>query len=192
MKSHKPQIVAICLLIALFVSISHVGAYVYNGFKWSSRNISYDKHTLSTAWQSVAWNGAVQWNNVTPSNFTWSPTNSWSNVNDVYMASIDGAGNILGATTVYYTFGIIWQINMRFDTAENWYTGMGTPGSNQVDAWSVAAHEFGHAVGIGHTNLSCSGSYSSRPTMCAYYTMGQTYPRSLHTDDRNALNYIYP
>lgn len=180
------------VVLALFALVSQARAYVYNGHYWASRNISYDKHTLSSSWQTAVGNGASRWTNVSPSNFTWTPTDSWSNLNDVYLGGIDGSGNVLATTTVYSTAGLIWQANMKFDTGETWYTGTGTPSSSQMDAYSVAAHEFGHALGLGHTGSSCSGTESSRPTMCPSYSTGKTYFRSLQTDDSNGLNYIYP
>ena len=191
MKRSIIPVVAI-MAVTLFTFVYQASAYVYNGYYWASRNISYDKHTLSSSWQTAVWNGASRWNNVTPSNFTWTPTNSWSNLNDVYLGAIDGSGNVLATTTTYAALGIIWQINMKFDTGETWYTGTGTPSSTQFDAYSVAAHEFGHALGLGHTNLSCNGSESSRPTLCPTYARGKTYARSLHSDDSSGLNYIYP
>ncbi|MFN8423630.1 MAG: matrixin family metalloprotease [Anaerolineae bacterium] len=124
-------------------------AFGYNlmGPKWASTSQKYDPHTLAANWQSVASFGAAQWTNVTPSPFNWSVDNN--STNDVTKAAIDGAGGTLAVTTVYYSGSTITRMTVKFDQSENWYTGSGTPGSSQIDAQSVSAHEFGHSAGIG-------------------------------------------
>ena len=165
-------------------------AYNLMGPKWPSTSQKYDPHTLSAPWQSVADFGSLQWTNVSPSPFNWSVDNN--SVNDITKGAIDGALGTLAVTTVYYSGNSITKITIKFDQAENWYTGSGTPGGGQVDAESVSAHEFGHGAGIAHTQSGNCPSCPNRVTMCASYSLGSTCMRSLEGDDRNALNALYP
>jgi hypothetical protein len=60
------------------------------------------------------------------------------------------------------------------DKNENWYTGTGTPASNQYDAWSVITHEFGHALGLRDTqSIYCPGN-ATDATMCGQIFRGTT------------------
>jgi hypothetical protein len=167
-------------------------AFGYNlmGPKWNTNTVQYDKHTLSSSWQTVATFGASQWTNVSPSPFTWVSNNNSNN--DITRAAIDGGGGTLAVTTVWYSGGIISRANIKFDSAENWYVGSSTPGSSQIDARAVSAHEFGHGAGIGHSSSGGCSSCPNRYTMCASYIVGSTCQRSLEADDRNALNALYP
>lgn len=160
------------------------------GPKWPSPSASYDPHTLSSSWKSVASFGATQWNNVTPSPWAWSVNNSSNN--DVIRSAIDGRGGTLAVTTIYYSGSTITRMTIKFDTAERWYLGSGSPASNQVDGRSVSAHEFGHGLGLGHTSSSNCPGNSNNATMCPSYYMGTTWQRTLQTDDRNGLNSLYP
>lgn len=167
-------------------------AFGYNlmGPKWSATSQQYDPHTLPANWRTVASFGATQWTNVSPSPFNWSVNNNSSN--DITRGAIDGAFGVLAVTTVYYSGSTIVRMTMKFDSAENWYLGSGTPGSNQIDANSVSAHEYGHSAGIGHTQSGNCPSCPNRVTMCASYSQGSSCMRSLESDDRSALNALYP
>jgi len=65
--------------------------------------------------------------------------------------------------------------DVHFDEDEDWYVGLGVPGINQIDLFSVALHEIGHAIGLGH---------SADPTsvMDPTYAPGSTL-RDLQPDD---------
>lgn len=184
-------LLALALALATsMASSSQVGAWNPIGPKWPNPTAQYDKHTLSSSWQSVADFGAVQWDNVTPSPWDW-VSNDSSN-NDITRGSIDGSRRTLAVTNIYYSGNTITRITMKFDSAESWYLGSGTPGSGQIDGRSVSAHEFGHGIGVGHTQSTYCPSNSNRATMCASYIIGTSYQRSLEVDDRNAVNSLYP
>jgi len=176
--------------LAAFASGSSAQAWVGMGPTWPGDTNYYDRHTLPSSWVSGLTSSASQWNNVTPSPFVW-VSNSNSN-NDITRGSIDGGGGTLGVTTVWYSGSNITRATVKFDSAENWYLGSGTPGAQQVDYRSVATHEMGHALGLAHTQSTNCPNNSNKATMCPTYTLGTTYMRSLEVDDRNGANALYP
>lgn len=177
-------------LAVLVLSSSTAQAWVPIGPVWPNPTATYDTHTLSANWRGVADFGAVQWDNVTPSPWDW--VSNTSSANDIYRGSIDGRNGTLAVTYVYYSGSTITRATIKFDTAELWYLGSGSPGSGRVDGRSVSAHEFGHAAGIGHTTSQYCPPNSNKATMCPSYTLGTSYMRSLEVDDRNAINSLYP
>src|SRR5690606_10965326 len=108
----------------------------------------------------------------------------------LYYQAIDGAGGMLGITSVTKCGGFVCAFSITVDWDESWYTGTGTPGGTQKDLQSLLAHEFGHAAALGETNVTCTGT--TRPTMCPTLPNGTNYMRSLESDDTNGIASVYP
>lgn len=69
-------------------------------------------------------------------------------------------GNTLGVTCWYRNQqGDAVEFDMLFDNDRTWGGGL--------DLFTVALHEFGHALGLGHSNVGCGAL--SQAVMCPYY-----------------------
>ncbi len=180
----------LALTIALCTWIT-VSAYVTQCCKWSGNSATYTYDlSLPSSFQSAVSAAAFTWTNSSSSSWSW--TNSPTPGNLVRHGAIDGAGNTLAATTNTYSGSTITKMDMKFDSAESWYTGSGTPSGTQKDLQSIATHEFGHGLGLSHTqSMNCPGN-STNATMCAGYTSGTTHLRSLQSDDNSGVQFLYP
>ena len=76
-----------------------------------------------------------------------------------------------------------WRI--RYYSSWTWVDGPGTSvgGGNNVDLQAVACHEYGHALGLGH---STSGSATMYPSI-----LSGVNSRSINSDDQNGVKAIY-
>lgn len=74
----------------------------------------------------------------------------------------------------------------RFDNSSTWTM---TAESGKYDLRAIAEHEFGHGIGIGHSNLFCDGS-ASTPLMCAFVSSGVR--KTILADDSSAAYSLYP
>lgn len=75
------------------------------------------------------------------------------------------------------------QWHIRYYSAWNWDDGPGTQVSG-VDLQSVATHEMGHALGLGHSTVPGA-------TMAAAYSQGATSARSIEDDDIAGVQALY-
>uniref|UniRef100_A0A3B5LNY3 Matrix metallopeptidase 11a n=1 Tax=Xiphophorus couchianus TaxID=32473 RepID=A0A3B5LNY3_9TELE len=85
----------------------------------------------------------------------------------------DGPGGILAHAFFPKTHR---QGDIHFDYDESWTLG------NYMDLLQVAAHEFGHVLGLQH-------SRKPKTVMSAYYSF--SYPLRLSEDDRLGIQYLY-
>jgi hypothetical protein len=101
--------------------------------------------------------------------------------NDNVHSEISGSsGGILAYTETPISDG--WRI--RYYSAWDWADGPATIGYSQMDLQGVACHEYGHALGLGHSS-------SSYATMYASALQGAVTARSVTSDDRAGIQSIY-
>jgi len=97
----------------------------------------------------------------------------------------DRGPNVVGLNVTFFnpSTGAISECDMRFDDSRDWNTGPGLPGPTEVDWQSIAAHEMGHCLGLGHEE-------TEKAVMNPVLVNGEV-SRELTQDDEDGRNFIY-
>ena len=206
-KMFCPQIMFLIVLHvgALFLGATGVWAYSYSGNRWSGTSVNYYINSsfassVRTSMRSAdaTWDAA---GSGSPFRFYYQSTTS-RNPN-VWAGSCDAHNDVgyynngnTGVPAATYTDSsgsgsTIVENDTTFNTYYSWSTS-GASGS--FDVRSVMTHEFGHWLRL--LDLWSSGSpsncgSSSESTMCGSIATGETRKRSLATDDKNGISFIY-
>jgi len=151
-----------------------IGAFQAGWDVWSSPNsCRTDFESVYGGTTTVSFSADNPVNVVEFEESSWSP--SYGDVN--YTIAI--------TYPVYYTSTCeIVDSDQVFNGVGFNFTTSSSPGYNDTDLQSIAAHENGHWLGLGHTSVSAA-------TMYATYS-GGIGSRSLHTDDEEGLCTLYP
>lgn len=197
------SLVLLHLLVFTFGAAS-VSAYNYTGYKWSGTSTSYYINNAFAASFITGMNAADATWDAAGSRFRFTYVTTGSrNPNTLDLSTYtkdtyndigyynDGAGDI--AYTACHVSGTTIT---ECDITLNIYYGFTTVGAaGKYDLQSIVTHEFGHFLFLDHVTSSRSPSYcrtTSLATMCKYpYSTGDTYWRSLTTDDKNGIKAIY-
>jgi hypothetical protein len=187
--------VASALALALFASIQS-SAYSPYGWKWNTLRVDYYVNPANldvpadaaiAAVRAAADGWALQ--SASPFAFNYVGTTSGTTVtnngkNEVFFRN--GSNGTAIATTYYWSSGgqaldadiVFWDATYKFFTGSS-----GCVGGFYIE--DVATHEFGHALGLGHSAVS-------EATMVSGQQYCGTYKRSLALDDIQAIEYVYP
>jgi len=103
-------------------------------------------------------------------------------ISENIISEISGSGGgVLAFTETAGNAG--WR--MRFYAAQTWADGPDTNlGAGQLDLQAVACHEYGHALGLGHTSVA-------NATMIAAIIGNGTVQRTIEADDIGGVQAIY-
>lgn len=165
----------------------HWITHPYNGYDWYTR-IKFDpQHPTPADMRTQMANGAKLWNAV-GRDFVFSFSCPTSCPILVKFADLLWPnGDSWAIETNYKALGGIYSATLTMNTTPGgatWYAGTGTPGPGQGDVWTVAAHEFGHAVALNHSSLSAD-------VMWPYIAVREV-DRILSWHDKDGISWIYP
>lgn len=145
---------------------------------------SLDDYGIFSGYQTVIESAFDTWASVADLNFEF-VTHSDSTSGDIVFGAetMDGThGTLAHALTSYYPSSQeIISSGIHFDLSENWSLD-GTPANNEIDFFTVALHEIGHALGLDH-------SADQNALMYPSYTLGTV--KSLGADDIEGIGVLY-
>lgn len=141
-KSLKATVITMIATLMILLSASGANAYVYNGGKWGSANITVYMYPMSSKSVS-AWTAARDnWSQATDVNLYAGSPGSNITLNETYNANVtwDGIAYTSRSGGVFLSPANAY-LNTRYT---NGYTNIKTRG--------VAAHEIGHTIGLADVN----------------------------------------
>jgi chitodextrinase len=187
----------VALAAALAVSVIALDAYKLNGPKWAVKQVPYyinpvNNDVSESAAIAAIKEGAMAWSAQTHADFSFyymgrtSGSSALNNGKNEVFFRPEADGSVIART--------YWWYNSRNELIDadiifydgGWQFFTGTSGcSSGVYIEDIAAHEFGHALGLGHSSYSAATMYGSA-RKCA------TDKRVLHADDIAGVEALYP
>lgn len=174
--------------------VPDLGEYNTQGNKWSSNNLTYgfqnyspDNSLTQNEIKAAIAQAFALWAAETPLRFRLVNITDNPDIRIRFESgdhgdgsSFDGRGGTLAHAYYPPPNGGALAGDAHFDEAESWTIKIPT-GTNKVDLVTVAAHEFGHSLGLRHSSVNQSLMFPS-------YSGPH---RWLHKDDKDGIKKIY-
>jgi len=170
-------------------------AYVSFG-KWSSKSVTYyinptNLDVTADAAEAATQGAASAWTTQTNANFQFvyggrvNDTTTGYDQRNVVIYRNASNGGALATTYYWYSSNTISDADIVvWDGAYQFYTGSGScSGGAYIE--DVLTHEFGHALGLSHSDVADA-------TMYPYYSYCSEDMRSLSSDDIAGVQSLYP
>ena len=196
------SVFAVLVALAALQHEDRAAAYNHTGDSWAQNSVTYfvnpnipdatagdtDQQIATMQRAASEWKSAGQ----IPFQFSYGGTTTTTTVapndgtNAVFYSNKDGNGALAVCTWSSFSNGDMFGFDIEFyDRAGTWdFSWSLNPTGSQFDVESVAVHEFGHALGMSHSDVSGS-------TMYASISAGSTQNRTLHADDIAGVNALY-
>jgi hypothetical protein len=195
---HRAKAIVVLGLVVGAVAYS-VGAYAYSSYaKWGTNSVLFYVNPSNAdvtvgAAESALQVGMDAWTNQAASPFQYvyagrvSDTSTAYDGRNVVIFRNASSGSTIASTYSWWSGGTLVDSDIVFwDGSFRFFTGTsGCGGSNAAYMEDIAAHEFGHALGLNHS--SATGA-TMNP---GYSTCSQAF-RTLETDDIAGMAYLYP
>ena len=193
---HSPRFASALAFAALGIA-GIAQAYTLTNSRWNTSTVSYYINPVNSDVSQAAAIAALQagaqaWRTQTSANIelvyagaSTATQNSMNNRNEVFFSNDNGGGALAVTYTVYDSSGNTLDTDIEFfDGDWQFFTGSsGCTGGFYIE--DVAAHEFGHALGLGHSSVSDATMAPSIPSCLSTR-------RDLHPDDITGLQTKYP
>ena len=184
------------LAAAVIVSAQQPSAYTLKTSKWGTLHVPFyvnatNLDVSASAALSAVQFGAYAWTNQSTTSFAWVYAGSTSGTtavnngkNEVFFRNGSNSG-ALATTYTWYSGGTTVDTDIVFwDASYKFFTGSsGCSSGFYIE--DVATHEFGHALGLGHSSVT-------EATMVSGTNYCRIDKRYLATDDVNGVEHLYP
>lgn len=195
--SIKPRVALLAAAIAIETILSSAaGAYTTLGYTWAQSSVPYyinptNMDLPASAIEPAIRAGADAWPLQSGAAFAFrfagfstQATNTYDGINLVMFRN-ESSGSALATTYSWFSGGRIVDADIVFwDGGVQFFTGSsGCAGGFYIE--DIAAHEFGHALGLGHSAVATATMYPSI-SACSQGA------RTLDADDIAAVLSLYP
>ena len=168
--------------------------FVYNGQKWPGPDPVEEDYLVNPANNDglddeVVLNAVTSaggsWSSVSPADFeyhygttTGATSHGYNEANEILWRNVGNSSTLATSYWWYDYNNYILEADIVFNDYHTWTTS----GSGGYDIETVALHEMGHWLSLGHSSNQAAVMY-------AYYGGVR---RSLHQDDKDGISSIYP